>query len=99
MVKVKGLNNVISISNGSDHLALRKDGTVWTIERNTGSEPTDLNEHESATLGDPIPHLEHIVKVDADGEIGIAIDKEGKVWIFETAPRWVRNDPTFFIAF
>ncbi|MBD0379896.1 RCC1 domain-containing protein [Paenibacillus sedimenti] len=92
MVKAKNLDKVTSIvEKGGMTLALKDDGTVWTVERNTGTAPLDLNDHISAALGDPIPHLEHIVKIDVLGHIGMAIDKNGKVWIFETSPNWVRN--------
>lgn len=89
MVKATGLDNVVSITEG---LVLKEDGTVWTVEQNSSD---DINNHVSASLGDPIPHLEHIVKIKLWNMLGLALDKDGKLWIFETAPRWVRNDPTF----
>lgn len=97
MVKATSITNVKSISQsgGSMILALKNDGTVWTVERNSGTEPTGLKDHISATLGERIPHLENIVKVDVSGSIGIALDKDGKVWLFETAPSAVRKDPSF----
>lgn len=97
MVRAKSITNVKSISQsgGSMVLALKNDGTVWTVERNSGTAPTDLNDNISATLGERIPNLENIVKVDVTGFIGLALDKYGKVWIFETAPIGVRKDPSF----
>ncbi|MEW9699990.1 hypothetical protein [Paenibacillus sp. SI8] len=56
---------------------------MWTIEDKGISEFADINEH--------------IVKVEVTGMIGVAIDKDGKVWIFESAPQWLRNDPTFLL--
>ncbi|MCY9661610.1 hypothetical protein P5G65_07300 [Paenibacillus chondroitinus] len=96
MVKAPSLTNVKSISQ-NEHgmiLVLKNDGTVWTVERTAENEQPDHKEHISATLGEQIPHLENIVKVDTFGLFGLALDKNGKVWIFETAPSYVKNDPS-----
>jgi alpha-tubulin suppressor-like RCC1 family protein len=91
MIKANGLDHVVSMSG---YLILREDGTVWTIE-STDVKPSSLNEHVSAKLGDPLPYLKEIVKIHDFGMLGLAIDKNGKAWLFEHAPRWLKNDPTF----
>ncbi|MEW9702221.1 RCC1 domain-containing protein [Paenibacillus sp. SI8] len=91
MIKAKGLNHVVRMSGD---LVLREDGTVWTIETPDVA-PSDLKQHVSAELGDPIPDLKEIVKIQDIGMLGLAIDREGKAWFFESAPRWLKNDPTF----
>ncbi|MEC0226572.1 RCC1 domain-containing protein [Paenibacillus alba] len=95
MVRATSITNVKSIaSGGGSTLALKNDGTVWTVELNSRTATIGLKDTLSATLGERIPHLENIVKIDVFGSIGLALDKEGKAWIFETAPSWVRNDPS-----
>ncbi|MFD0696310.1 RCC1 domain-containing protein [Paenibacillus sp. GCM10027628] len=91
MMKAKGLDHVVSMSGD---LVLRDDGTVWTIE-STDVDLSNVKEHVSAELGDPLPELKEIVKIQDIGMLGLAIDKAGKVWLFENAPRWIKNDPTF----
>lgn len=92
MVKATSLTNVkSSTSGGGNMLVLKNDGTVWTVERKAENELPDHQDHISATLGMRIPHLENIVKVDVYGMIGLALDRDGKVWIFETAPGFVKS--------
>lgn len=93
MVKVKGVDHVVRLS----RLAIKQDGTVWSIDRKNGPELNNIYEHESYIEGDQIPYLKHIVQAEAYGEIGIAIDTDGKVWFFQYAPRFVKNTPTFSI--
>lgn len=90
MVKVKGLDNVARLTT---HLALKKDGTVWKINRKQSNETTNIRERESVIAGDQIPHLKNIVKVESFGEVGTAIDRDGKVWIFQYSP--FKDDPNF----
>ncbi|MEC0267846.1 MULTISPECIES: hypothetical protein [Paenibacillus] len=81
MVKATSITNVKSIAS---RVALKNDGTVWAIERTSEAEQPNYKEHISETLGERIPHLENIVKVDEVGTLVLAIDRDGKVWIIET---------------
>lgn len=94
MIKTHDIKDVKSISqNAGMILALKKDGTVWTIEQL--GKNSNLNERASVKLGEQIPKLKDIVKVDVAGMIGMAIDKYGKVWMFEAAPGMVKDDPFY----
>ncbi|MBP1967691.1 hypothetical protein [Paenibacillus aceris] len=81
MVKATSITDVKS---SASNVVLKNDGTVWAVERTTDNEQPDYKEHISATLGERIPHLENIVKVDELGTIVLALDRDGKVWIIET---------------
>lgn len=95
MVKAPSITNVKSISQSERGmvLALKNDGTVWTVERTAENEQSDHKEHVSAKLGEQIPHLENIVKVETYGLLGLALDQDGKVWIFECGPSYVKSLP------
>ncbi|BFT74144.1 hypothetical protein PAENIP36_55860 [Paenibacillus sp. P36] len=81
MVKATSITNVKS---SGSRVVLKNDGTVWAIERTSEAEQPNYKEHISATLGEQIPHLENIVKVDEVGTLVLALDRDGKVWIIET---------------
>ncbi|MGF7034189.1 alpha-tubulin suppressor-like RCC1 family protein [Paenibacillus mucilaginosus] len=81
LIRGKGLDRVSSVaSNGGVAVALREDGSVWTINRIT---PASVNDHVSVQIGERLPKLEGIVKVVLSGTLGLAMDKKGDVWAFE----------------
>lgn len=83
MVRATTITDVKSAAkSGGTTILLKKDGTVWMAE-GKGRDETDLKENVSLTLDEKIPHLENIIKVDVLGMIGLALDRDGKVWIFE----------------
>ncbi|MCZ8519931.1 MULTISPECIES: RCC1 domain-containing protein [Paenibacillus] len=89
LMRGKGLDQVKSVAYGRGNtVALREDGTVWTIET---EDPNVSKEPVYVSLGDQVSGLHGIEKVILYGMLGLAVDQEGKVWMFESAPRWVRN--------
>ncbi|AFH61742.2 RCC1 domain-containing protein [Paenibacillus caseinilyticus] len=89
LMKGKGLDKVKSVASGNSMaVALREDRTVWVIER---EDPTLTKEQVYVSLGDQVPGLHGIQKVILHGTLGLAVDQEGKVWMFESASRRFRN--------
>ncbi|MEC0266811.1 hypothetical protein [Paenibacillus anseongense] len=80
--KVDGLNKVTSIvATGSSAFALKEDGTVWNVEyvKSSNSAEKDKWGLYTPKLLTQVPKLKHIVKI----EPYMAVDKDGKLWIWE----------------
>ena len=93
MVKVKGLDKVKSLS-VDGKFALKEDGTVWKLEMYTNEQNNDINVLQTRFAGEQVSYLKDIVKVDSlNGLTSLAIDKDGKAWVFEPGNEWQKKDP------
>jgi alpha-tubulin suppressor-like RCC1 family protein len=93
MVKVKGLDKVKSLSTDG-MFALKEDGTVWELEKYTSAQDNDASVLQTRFVGQHISYLKDIVKVGfASGLAALAVDKDGKAWVFEPADYWEKRDP------
>lgn len=93
MVKVKGLDKVKSLS-VDGKFAVKEDGTVWKLEMYTPKHENDINVLQTRFAGEQVSYLKDIVKAGSlNGLTSLAIDKDGKAWVFEPANEWQKKDP------
>lgn len=88
--KVDDMSKIVSIiSNDGFGIALKEDGTVWTVEYVESSTNAEKDKWglRLPKLVAQVPHLEHIVKINFFyGNIFTAVDQNEKMWIWEDIP-------------
>ena len=87
--RIPGLSNVIAVAGANGNftfygLALRDDGTVWSISRSSSSESGELSAN-SITVNQ-VRGLDNIVAIDVGFDHRLALRDDGTVWA------WGSND-------
>lgn len=73
---VPGLNNIVNISGGADHvLALKSDGTVWAWGNSYANGRTT-----KSSIPMQIPGLNNVIEISAGSGGSLALKSDGTVW-------------------
>lgn len=94
-VRVDIPSGMIAVTEGRDHwFAIRSDGTVWGWGGNwhsqLGSRPGLKNRIEKVPI--QITTLDDVVAIDADGDLSIALKRDGTVWTWGSTDKYI-HDP------
>ncbi|MGG4451227.1 RCC1 domain-containing protein [Brevibacillus porteri] len=93
-VQVKGITNIMRIAAGSNHsIALKADGTVWAWGYN--SDGALGNGTFSPYSNTPVQAvgLTDVAEIAAGGNHGLALKKDGTVWMWGIIPGKSKNIP------
>ncbi|MEK8131433.1 hypothetical protein WMW72_26340 [Paenibacillus filicis] len=79
--KIPGMNHVVDISHGGDIYTVKDDGSVWMYARDYEAENTW---YFSITKPIQLPVLKNITKVSTDNAYSAALDRDGRVWVWNS---------------